>query len=320
MIDTVLIALPWHDDPAVLTRLDSCSESLDFKTGKVRGYKGRLNNLVVILSERGLVVQGGLPAFYKGSSFHTLTPNETQEAINTLSDVLEIDVGPGRVYRVDFGFNLLLDSTAREVIRSLGPARARRRKLEFGPGSVVYKTKSHETAFYDKVMWAREKRVPIPDGLPDNMIRVERRIKKGVRGRLQEHLQRSMGPVLASQLGSPSFQEFGLAEWEHATEEIQFKRSVKFDFQRTTARTRDALASKGIESLGGLENLLDRLDDAVATDLWNGNSREVKRTRSELRRLANMPDVTCSAHIEEEFRRAVKQNVAGWRDTIPNLS
>ncbi len=318
MIDTVLIALPWHDDPAVLSRLDACSEVIDYKTGELRGHRGHLKNIFVALNERGLIIQGGLPAFYKESSFHTLTPNETAEAVDALSDALSVYLESGRVYRSDFGFNLNLPSTPREVIRSLGPAPARRKKLEYGSSSVVYKTKSHETAFYDKLMWARDKRILIPEDSPENLLRVERRIKKGVRGRFQEHFHRRMGPVVASQLASRCFQEFGLSEWERATAEIQFERAVAFDFQRTTAKTRDALAAQGIESLGGLETLTGLLEDSISNKHWKGSSKEAKRTKAELRRLANLPEVTLALDIEEQFRQAVKNNVSNWRGIIYN--
>src|SRR5690625_930228 len=68
-------------------------------------YSGSLNNLRVYVSERGVSIQGSLSKYHLSDNMQTLRRQDTEQAIQRLSDDLHLPIKEAQVSRVDFAHN-----------------------------------------------------------------------------------------------------------------------------------------------------------------------------------------------------------------------
>ena len=70
---------------------------------------GSLDNLRVNINEMSVTIKGSLAKYYLGNNFQTLSQKTTSEAIEKLSDDLNLDINLCKVSRIDLSTNFITD-------------------------------------------------------------------------------------------------------------------------------------------------------------------------------------------------------------------
>ena len=76
---------------------------------QVLDISGHLQNLRVSISDSGVGVKGSLAKFYLNDNLQQLTRQDSQRAIELLSDTLQVPVSRAIVSRLDVAHNIMLD-------------------------------------------------------------------------------------------------------------------------------------------------------------------------------------------------------------------
>ena len=141
---------------------DSCAEGA-FTDG-VRYVSGRVGNMYVKASEKGLYIGGSLCKYQLGNNFDTLKVQDAREAIERISDALHYDVNRMPVTRLDVATNIITEHPLSTYTRHFARLKGAKRFLM--EQNVLYKAgnKSFDFEIYDKNKEHREKEpnVPVP--------------------------------------------------------------------------------------------------------------------------------------------------------------
>ena len=141
---------------------------------------GSLDNLRVNINEMSVTIKGSLAKYYLGNNFQTLSQKTTSEAIEKLSDVLNLDINLCKVSRIDLSTNFITTHEPNIYYDYLGNLK-RFNRLE-NPYSIDYRQKSKKLLFYDKVMWAKQTHSLIPLEFQNkNVLRYEMRLNEAVK-------------------------------------------------------------------------------------------------------------------------------------------
>lgn len=229
----------------------------DYQNGT--SVTGRLQNLYVSITERGVKVGNSLCKYGLGDNFQTLTRQSTQTAIERLSDTLHLPIGRGFVSRVDVGINCILQYPLDVYLNHLG----RWRGIPGGrqPFGIYYqqKTKKKQLCFYDKVREQKEAGEPIPalyEG--KNVLRYEQRFLKGIPA------QFGVKELRAETLSAPDFYTKLLSTARDEYLAIEKLNEIRPNFEIMTGKKE--LYKAGIITLanqyGGKVELIKQIEEA----------------------------------------------------------
>lgn len=184
MYDTIHLRLPldrvgeFYLD-SICSRLEKMSEHwYSNESLVISGYLD--GNLRVSISDRNVSIKGSLAKYYFGNNFDTLTLTQTKEAIMKMSDALSLPIEKAKVTRIDFSDNLIMDYKPEAYYNYLGKCSYyTRNPLE--SNSLYYNGSKKTKLFYDKIAWAKGKKIEIPSELiGKNVLRFEMRYEKGL--------------------------------------------------------------------------------------------------------------------------------------------
>jgi hypothetical protein len=148
-------------------------------------YSGSLKNLRVYVSERGVSIQGSLSKFYLSDNMQTLRRQDTEQAIQKLSDDLHLPIKEAQVSRVDFAHNFIMQYEPNVYYPYLGESQYFKRYIQ--PESLYYKNGSRTKLFYDKPAEAKSKGYKIPEvWTSKNVLRYEIRYQKRLTKQFKE--------------------------------------------------------------------------------------------------------------------------------------
>ncbi|MFH5885268.1 phage/plasmid replication protein [Halalkalibaculum sp. DA3122] len=128
------------------------------QTGRIH-YSGKLKNLSIYVSERGVSIRGSLAKYYLDDNLQTLTRQDTEQAINKLTDDLHIPVKKADVFRIDFAYNFVMKYEPTIYYNYLGGSQYFSRFRQ--PKSLYYKNGKRTKLFYDKRSEAKNKAVEL---------------------------------------------------------------------------------------------------------------------------------------------------------------
>lgn len=111
-------------------------------------YSGSLKNLRIYVSERGVSLQGSLAKYYLSDNMQTLRRQDTEQAIQKLSDDLNLPIDEAQVSRVDFAHNFIMQYEPEVYYPYLGESQYFKRYIQ--PESLYYKNGNRTKLFYDK--------------------------------------------------------------------------------------------------------------------------------------------------------------------------
>lgn len=148
-------------------------------------YSGALNNLRIYISERGVSIQGSLAKYYLSDNMQTLRRQDTERAIQKLSDDLHLPIDEAQVSRVDFAHNFIMQYEPEVYYPYLGESQYFKRYIQ--PESLYYKNGSRTKLFYDKVSEVKYRGLEIPEvWTSKNVLRYEIRYQKRLAKQFKE--------------------------------------------------------------------------------------------------------------------------------------
>ena len=148
-------------------------------------YSGRLKNLYVSVSEKGLFISGSLAKYYLSDNMQTLRRQDTEQAIQNLSDDLHLPIDEAQVSRIDFAHNFIMQYEPEVYYPYLGESQYFKRYIQ--PESLYYKNGSRTKLFYDKPAEAKSKGYKIPEVWTlKNVLRYEIRYRRRLNKQLKE--------------------------------------------------------------------------------------------------------------------------------------
>jgi hypothetical protein len=180
VVNTDLLAtIPYH-----LTQITN--EGYNTRTEQ-HYISGNLGNYKVGISENGLSLKGSLAKFYLDDNLQILTRQDSQRAIELMSDVLHLPIQKAKVNRLDIGYNIKTKYPTESYYNFLGDAQYYKRLMQ--PKSIYYQNNSRQLIFYNKIAESKSKGVAIPPIYQGaNLLRYELRFMRGVSKQLKEEV------------------------------------------------------------------------------------------------------------------------------------
>ena len=109
----------------------------------------QLDNLIIKIYTSFITIEGSLAKFYYGENLHLLGREEIKQAIDLLSDILQLDINSAHVTRIDIAADFEMSHNTKEYFPFLGNYPRHKRDLCKGT-TLYYKSASHTCTFYDK--------------------------------------------------------------------------------------------------------------------------------------------------------------------------
>ena len=219
---------------------------------------GNVGNLKVSLNRFQVKVKdGSLCKWYLGSNFQTMGRQDTQRAIEKLSDTLHLPMCKAVVTRIDVAQNFCTLYPPEVYFNHLGMLKYATRLQE--PNGVYYSQTGGRLAFYDKNREQKTKREPIPELYEGrNVLRYEQRYTKRIARQL------NVSEVTGALLYDEAFYIDLLNRWRDTYRAIQKINDVVFNF--ANMKTRQQLYRMGVLSLieqaGGQVEMLAQIAEA----------------------------------------------------------
>lgn len=140
-------------------------------------FSGTKENLRIYVSDRGVSIQGSLAKYYLSDNMQTLRRQDTEQAIQKLTDELHLPINEAQVSRIDFAHNFIMQYEPKTYYQYLGESQYFKRYIQ--PESLYYKNGSRTKLFYDKVSEARSGANEIPEiWTSKHVLRYEIRYKR----------------------------------------------------------------------------------------------------------------------------------------------
>ena len=250
MYDTVNMWLSSNDIPHSniidkispnLTEITQESYARQTEEAYVRGKLGRYR---VIISEKGISLNGSLAKFYFDNNFEILTINNCKEALQMISDVLEVPLTKATISRIDLGGNIITDFNVESYYDFLSDLRYYNRFRQ--SQSIYYQNGLRKLVFYNKIAEAKNKNVSIPAQFENkNVLRYELRFTKKVKQQLMKNLT-------AKELYNKEFYNLLLHKWLDNYTKIQKANVIVPNIQsiKNCKDFRDYLMLLGLQSKG----------------------------------------------------------------------
>lgn len=119
MYDSLTMSIATNQPEKVLNALASMQEIRDSATGEI-SFKGKLHNLRVKIRSNRVSIIGSLAKYYFGNNLEVLTKEDTQCAIEKLSDTIQLDVAQANVYSLEVASNFSMQQPVQIYYQCLG--------------------------------------------------------------------------------------------------------------------------------------------------------------------------------------------------------
>lgn len=306
MLDTVNLWLNQSNpELKICNQLDRMKEHIS-DTGEV-SYSGCIDNYRVIINEYGILLQGSLAKYYLGDNFQTLTRKATQEALESLSDRLKVQLNSAEVKRLDIAQNFIMDHQHQAYYDSLGNC-CHFKRLE-QPKSIYYTNSTRQLIFYNKVAEGKHRRQQIPPVWHNKQVlRYELRFMKKPGYYLDESL------LLADNLYSEGLYMKIVDHWYDYYFQINKIRHQAFagEIMNDTKLFKKQLMFLGIKSLGGEQAIMDMIERSKAEGKFS-NRMQATRLKQEINGIAQDDVLTVQSELIDELDQKVKQAVQFYR-------
>lgn len=92
----------------IIQYLDNPCEIVNKSTGEILGCRGKISNLTVSIFSNGMFMAGSLNKFMYNDNTISLNKRTTKEAINKLSEALNLNIDEAKITELEFGTNFLM--------------------------------------------------------------------------------------------------------------------------------------------------------------------------------------------------------------------
>ena len=160
---------------------------VDKNTGEITYGRGYLDNLQIVPRINGLSIEGSWAKFLNGDNCRSLSFDDTEAAIEILSDSMGADVSTARLVGLEIGDTLQVERPVSEFLAVLDDKPYMNRH-KIGDGTLYYnnsdKTRPFELKFYDKAAEMAAKGFDVPaEYKGQNLLRYEIAIRRGLSSR-----------------------------------------------------------------------------------------------------------------------------------------
>jgi len=284
MVDTIGIwiseqSIPHLDLLSELPLLLSSYKEYEDKAGRVY-VKGKLGNLTIKINEEGVSIIGSIPKFMYGNNFQVAHRKAIYQFCEKCSDLLHLNIGKGKLYRMDIGMNLHTIHKPTLYYPYLGNLN-RFKRLE-QPDSIRYENKWRVLVVYDKQKQTMESRQKVPQAYWGmNILRMECRLPNTKS--IKKHFP------FAHQLGELwEKRVFDLMEnsFKYIYYQINKVRAIKIDRAKVTTDNAFArqLQAIGMDHLGGYDKTLSLAKEIKQAGYFNCD-KSYQRVRTRLKSL-----------------------------------
>ena len=308
MYDTIHLRLPldrveeFHLD-LICSKLDRIEEYTYYNGQNI--ISGRLSgNLRVSISDKNLSIKGSLAKYYLGNNFQTLTQIQTKEALMKISEDLSLPIAQAKVTRIDFSDNIIMANKPQAYYNYLGDCTYyTRNPLE--SNSLYYNGSKKTMLFYDKIAWAKSKKIEIPsEWVGKNVLRFEMRYEKGL------NKQFNLPEVTAEKLYDDYFYLTLLNKWSQEYSSIVKLGNITYNFKNI--KTPKDL-SKGFELIGmesyGYNRVLKEIDSLKQQKIMN-NPEYYSRAKNRVKTLFTESNQTTTSDLIIELDTKINEIVA----------
>lgn len=268
---------------------------------------GGLGSYSVFVNKTGVSLKGSLPKFYLGDNLQTLTKSDSKQAIQKLSDSLQIPVEKAKITRVDLAQNLFVKHDPLAYFNYLNDCRYYKRLVQ--PTSIYYRNSHRQMIFYDKIKEQKSKGMIIPGIYEDrHTLRYELRFMSHI------SQQFNMSEVMASHLYTEDFYMNILNRWKEEYFKIRKQNHIKINLEtmNSTKQFEKQIFLLGISQLGGESEALKLVDQAKREGVFKHKMQE-KRLRDKIKKISKDPDLTCKSELIEELDKKVKESIKFYR-------
>ena len=313
MFDTVLLCLTRADVSGahfleVVPRLlDNVVES---SCNGVVSVTGDLDGLKVVATGQRVRIRGGsLCKFLLGDNCQTMGRNDTQQAIEKLSDSLTLPMNKAKVTRMDVAQNFIMRNPVSVYLNHLGVLRYADRLEE--PSGLYYSLKGGRLCFYNKNRERRDKKETIPDLFSgQSVLRYERRYTQRIAAKFMA------AEVTGAMLYNEAFYIRVLNAWRDDYQAIQkindINTAVNFQEMKTVRQFQRACIRSKVEEMGGLIKMLERIKEAQQRgELTKKQALDFRKAVNEACQEADGQTAQCEAI--EELDRKVTEAVRYYR-------
>jgi len=178
MYDTVKLSLITSECDKIPNLLSDVETKIK-PTGEY-SHHGNLENMNVRVYSSCLYVEGSLSKYLNGNNLERFTMEQTEEAIEKLSDSLKLPVKNAKVNRIDLAENFILKRPVREYMSLMGQATYFTKK-PYSKNGLYYDNFRRSMIFYNKVQEYQDNKQAnlIPEVYKNrNVLRYELRFTK----------------------------------------------------------------------------------------------------------------------------------------------
>lgn len=218
---------------------------------------GSIDNLKISISRYQVKIKdGSLCKWYLGDNFKTMGRQDTQRAIERLSDILHLSIDKATIIRLDIAQNFIVKHPIEVYLNHLGELRHSKRLQE--PSGIYYHKNGERLCFYDKNREQKNKGGLIPELYKDrNVLRYEQRYL----GRLNARL--GVIEVTGALLYDERFYMGLINRWWNTYKDISKINDITLNFQAMTSKKE--LYTMGVLSLveraGGEIGILEQIKE-----------------------------------------------------------
>lgn len=283
MVDTIGTYYQTNESLQILKYLSDVKEITDVQSGEITTY-GKIRNLRAKVKGDFLSITGSLPKYLFGDNGQELTRKHTQEAIESLSDELHLNIDNSKPFRIDIVANFILSEPLKKYYSALETI-PRYEKKPYRDG-VLFTTNKIALAFYDKVKELRKNMQPIPEIFQNrNVLRYEIHLQK----RLQTIFNQE---VLAKDLYNEKFYIKAVDIWKDKYFSIKKNRVLTFNQKAIpmldTKTIFNELALIGMNKLGGKDELLRMFE----LERPKFSKMQFKRIKDKINSISELPELT----------------------------
>ncbi len=210
----------------------------DFGNGLI--VSGKLSNMKVTASERGVKIENSLTKYYLGDNLQVMRRSDIERAIEKISDELHLPVKDAIATRFDFAKNIPLRQGIENYLNYFGEiSRYQRYPSKRG---INYKIAGRELAIYDKIAELKHNRETVPEIYEGkNIMRIEKRYLNKVASYF------NMPVITGSHLFNEAFYIRVLNDWHNDYSRIDKLNNTVIDM--STVTTKRQLYSMGVLAL-----------------------------------------------------------------------
>lgn len=302
MIDTITLFINSHDHSQAFcfSKLSSPKFTINENTGEML-QSGYINNLYVRNTGRGILITGSLAKYIFSNNLENPSLQDIETCLKQLSIELNFSLKYALVYRLDIGYNFILESPISYYMACLGDISRFKKTVYNNYETIQYSNSQRTILFYDKLSEAKKRKVDIPDrfkSLYGHILRYELQMKR----RLSKQFGFIDG-ITADCLYNRDFLSVALDKWKSNYFSIRkiYSPVVAINPTKGNLHLLKSLASIGLANVG-----YDKIMNLLASEKDNLRRQEIYRLKKSVRELLSInsdsPDKDYLSELDKKVR------------------